>query len=107
MASKIKIDIARKEITFCQCDERQPIYAPSWELVMAFKNKEIDWTEYTRRYIIEMRDAYREHSEIFKRDAKRLDNIEFYCWCMNFNFPTKECHRFLLRDILEKVRSNV
>jgi ribonuclease HI/uncharacterized protein YeaO (DUF488 family) len=104
--SKLKIDIARKPITFTECDERYEFLAPSWELLGDYKNKAINWDEYTVRYKAEMREAYKHHAKEFKRLANILGNLELVCWCSRRK-SIKRCHRFLLRDILESVRREI
>lgn len=71
---------------------------------MAYKNAEIDWAAYAALYFSEMREAYKENPAVFKNTAKRLDNVEFICWCNNKRIQDKKCHRFLLMEIMEKVR---
>jgi uncharacterized protein YeaO (DUF488 family) len=97
-----KIDIARKPITFTRCDERREVFAPSWDLLNSYKGNFISWEEYIVRYTEEMRSAYRNNKQAFVDMAKRLDRVEFVCWCSKT--PTKQCHRFLLCSFLEKVR---
>ena len=99
----ITIDVARKPVTFMQCDERWEIFAPSWELVSSFKDRWITWKEYVPLYIEEMRQAYKKNSKPFHDMALRLDNVEFVCWCSR-DPKNPWCHRFLLREILMKVR---
>jgi len=104
---KTKIDIARRPITFMTCDERWEIFAPTWDLIHAYKDGSISWTEYVEKYTDEMRSAYRDNSDLFVQMAKRLDNVEFYCWCNNMNKQDEKCHRFLLRNILNKVKEHL
>ena len=107
MARKLIIDIARKPITFQQCDRRRVVFAPSWELLREYQGGGIDWEEYTRRYYEEMRAAYREDPEPFRELARQLDEIELACWCTAKRKQDQRCHRFLLRKILEKVRQKL
>jgi len=97
-----KIDIARKPITFTHCDERHEVFAPSWDLLNSYKGNFISWEEYVVRYTDEMRGAYGNNKQAFIDMANRLDQVEFVCWCCKTS--TKQCHRFLLRSFLEKVR---
>lgn len=107
MNRKLKVDIARKPVTFTQCDIRRSIFAPSWDLLMGYKSGELDWPTYTQRYIEEMRQAYKTHKGEFVNLARKLPDLELVCWCCNSKEKTrkKECHRFLLIDILKKVRA--
>jgi uncharacterized protein YeaO (DUF488 family) len=100
----VKIDVARKPITFEECAERQEVFAPSWELLMEYKHGWISWGQYTQRYLDEMRAGYRADPQSFHRMAQRLDEVEFVCWCGRKRGNDLRCHRFLLRGILERVR---
>lgn len=105
--SKIKIDVARKPVTFVRCEERHAIFAPSWELLTEYKGGALSWAGYTARYLDEMRTAFRGNPELFFVMARRLDNVEFICWCCRKKGNDARCHRFLLRELLSKVRSSM
>lgn len=99
--------MARKPITFVRCEERHAVFAPSWELLMAYKGGALSWPEYTERYLDEMRAAFRANPEPFYAMARRLDNVELICWCNRQKGNDARCHRFLLREILEQVRNSM
>lgn len=103
---KIKIDIARKPITFVQCDERHSIFAPSFDLLMSHKNGFINWDEYTDAYKKEMREAFLFDPDSFYEMADRLENVELICWCNAKKKQDNKCHRFLLQEILLKVKNS-
>lgn len=104
MVKKIKIDIARKPCTFIECEERHEIFAPSWELLMSYKNGDINWNEYVDCYTEEMRDAFRFNPDAFFEMAERIDDVDFICWCNNKKKKDNKCHRFILYDILKKIK---
>lgn len=104
------IDVARKPITFRQCDERVPLFAPTWDLVMEGHRHEIPWDEYVERYTQQMRNAYRDDPEMFHRFARMLDNLHLACWCEKKDKRRKangHCHTHVLRKILEAVRTKL
>jgi len=103
----IKIDIARKPITFVKCDRRIVEFAPSWELLMFYKNKFISWNDYVKKYYQEMRESFKINRQIFYEIASQLDEVELICWCTNKRHQDKKCHRFLIKEILENVRTNM
>ena len=98
----LKIDIARKPITFVQCDRRIEDFAPSWKLLMSYKDDFIGWDEYVIKYIDETQVNYIDNPNIFHEIAEILDSVEFICWC-NRQKSNKRCHRFLLRQFLERL----
>lgn len=102
-----KIDIARKPITFVQCDKRIVEFAPSWKLLMSYKEGFISWEEFTKLYKIEMSESYYFNYELFHEIADQLDKVEFICWCNNKRRKDNKCHRFILREVLEHVGINM
>ncbi len=98
----ILIDIARKPITFIQCDRRIENFAPSWDLLNSYREGFIEWDSYIVGYLDEMQMNYVENPNIFHEIAETLDDIKFICWC-NRRKSIKRCHRFLLRRFLERL----
>lgn len=101
----ILIDIARKPFDVFECQDREEIFAPSWQLLMDFKNSKIDWNVYSRRYIEEMRCKFKKNKEKFYFYAKELNQYIFICWCMLKKRQDQHCHRFLLQDLLRKCQN--
>ncbi len=104
---KILIDIAQKKITFIQCDRRIIEFAPSWDLLMSYKDGFISWNEYIKKYYQEMRESFKTNRQVFYEVAKQLDEVEFICWCIKKKKQDKKCHSFLIREILENVSINM
>ena len=72
--------------------------APSRELVRGFKDGEIAWTEFRRRYLAEMRGE-RQREEIARlAELARDKTITIMCMCPD----ESRCHRRLLRELIEK-----
>lgn len=80
-------------------------FAPSWDLLRAYKGKRIDWPAYTRRYYAEMRASYEAHETDWLRLARMAveGDVTLLCFCHWATEAKPECHRFLLRDMLRKV----
>ncbi|HEY7572554.1 MAG TPA: DUF488 family protein [Nitrososphaeraceae archaeon] len=67
------------------------------------KEKKIDWTEYKRRFLIEMKsvDSQKRIHELtqFVNDGK---DITFLCHCDTV-VSGNHCHRYLIRDLVENI----
>lgn len=79
----------------CDCDyKHMPNFAPTKEILDAYKKKEIDWEEYVKRFsklIVE-----REIED--KIEAEELNNA-----CLLCSEPTPEqCHRRLVAEYLKE-----
>ena len=70
-------------------------FAPTWDMVMAYKNKEINNLEYSALYGMLMDDSRAK----FKRQWNELlsrDEVVLVCCCGQGDF----CHRLLLANML-------
>lgn len=74
-------------------------FAPTWEMVMGFKNGHITWEQYAEQYYALMRHRYSLNPAIFHEVVKR-DTIVLMCYC---NKANRQCHRYLLQEILQKL----
>jgi uncharacterized protein (DUF488 family) len=84
----------------CECDYvHQPTFAPTKDILHAYKNKHIDWNEYANRYNKLLKD----------RKAEKNTNIEFLNnACLLCSEPTPEnCHRRLLAEYLNEKLHNI
>ncbi len=77
----------------CNCDyKHMPDFAPTKEILDAYKKKQIDWNEYVRRFSKLIRDRKIEN----KTAAEELNNA-----CLLCSEPTPEhCHRRLVSEYL-------
>ena len=77
----------------CNCDyKHMPDFAPTKEILDAYKKKQIDWNEYVRRFSKLIRDRKIEK----KIAAEELNNA-----CLLCSEPTPEqCHRRLVSEYL-------
>jgi len=73
------------------------IFAPSWQMVMDYKNGDLSKTEYIKQYIDMMRFSYKNNLEEWKK-LLNMKKVTLVCYCKPGNF----CHRVLLAEILEK-----
>lgn len=86
----------------CQCQYKHCLeYAPTKEILDAFKNKEIGWSEYTEQYIklMSIRGNYRE----FAKEFADYENI-----CLLCSEPVPEyCHRRLIAEMIAKSNTGI
>lgn len=74
------------------------MFAPSWEMVRAYKAGELSEEDYTKQYYEKMRHSFRIHRDKWLAFFKQ-DKVALACYCP----PTKFCHRLLLKTILLKI----
>ncbi len=79
----------------CDCDYRHmPNFAPTKEILDAYKNKEISWDEYVKRFS----KLIQERSIESQITAQELNNA-----CLLCSEPTPEqCHRRLVAEYLKE-----
>jgi uncharacterized protein YeaO (DUF488 family) len=89
-------------------DEVIASFAPSSELLMDYKEGEIDWTQYRGRYLTEQRRHYREAPKDFERLLKRAkrERLVLLCYERSEGRNTK-CHRKILFGVLQKVANEL
>jgi len=92
----VRICVMRFVKSFCDYDEWLRDLAPSIELLNDYRCRKIDWSEYERRYLLEMENK----KELIKEFKKRSDEgevITLLCWERDDKF----CHRRLLKNLIE------
>lgn len=84
----------------CNCDyKHMPNFAPTKEILNAYKKKEIDWDEYVKRFSKLIVERKLEN----KITTKELSNACFLC-----SEPTPEqCHRRLVAEYLKEKLGNI
>lgn len=75
------------------------IFAPSWDIVMAHKNKKITNDQYRIVYYHLMRGSYKLNTEMWLDILNNKEYIVFACFCGANDF----CHRFELANIYVKL----
>ncbi len=73
-------------------------FAPTWDMVMGFKNGTISWEEYERQYTALMRQSYAQNTARWLA-VLALDEVTLVCYCRD----DQECHRRLLAAMLAAV----
>jgi len=80
-----------------------PVFAPTWDMVMGHKEGRVSDDEYIRRYVDMMRRSYRENGA---RWEALLGQQEVYlaCYCRP---GARFCHRYILAEILERLGAQI
>ena len=74
------------------------MFAPTWDMVMDYKDHRITASQYSVLYYEKMRKSYKTYREIWDWLLNQ-EEVVLVCFCKNGEF----CHRYLLADILEKL----
>ena len=81
--------------------ERAISLAPSPELLKDYQSRSINWTEFQRRFLIQMKSPIvRELLTFILKESQDRD-VYFVCTC-----PPREgnhCHKFLLLDLVNNI----
>jgi uncharacterized protein YeaO (DUF488 family) len=83
-------------------NNRNHVLAPTWELVMSFKNKKISWEEYKKEYTALLNQRFKtrmKEFEVLIQMARSTETYWFVCFCKDENF----CHRKLAKEFIEKL----
>lgn len=86
----------RVDITMKTGDQH---FAPSKEMVYAYKNGKLSEEDYTQQYLVRMRESYSKFPNAWMRLISH-GNVVITCYC---NPPPVFCHRHLLKNMLAKV----
>jgi uncharacterized protein YeaO (DUF488 family) len=74
------------------------VFAPTWDMVMNYKDGKISQEEYTKQYYDKMRISYANRRDDWNW-LLRQEEVVLVCFCKAGDF----CHRLLLADILVKL----
>ena len=82
--------------------------APTWSMVSRVKGNIITWEEYTEEYMKLMRERYANYRWLFHSFLHVEEDVVLCCYCngkenTNLSLSYRECHRYLLVDIFEKI----
>lgn len=70
-------------------------FAPTWDMVLGYKDKKITEEEYTEQYLSMMRESFKNnHSEW--ATLLKVDRLCLACYCKSGDF----CHRHLLKEYI-------
>jgi len=80
------------------------IYRPSWDMVMGYKSGQLTWDEYTQQYYQKMNASWKDPKErpLWLATIESTEPTAIACMC-RYEGPETHCHRFLLKDILDKL----
>jgi uncharacterized protein YeaO (DUF488 family) len=73
------------------------VFAPTWDMVMGYKNGKLTVKQYTDMYYDLMRKSWRENRERWMQ-ILNADTVVLCCYCAAGEF----CHRHLLADMFVK-----
>lgn len=77
-------------------------FAPSWEIVMGFKNGKVTAEQYTATYVDMMRKSWVNNRQRWD-EVLAMDEVTLVCYCPSGSF----CHRYLLAEMLVKAAASV
>lgn len=85
------------------------VFKPSWDIVLAHKAGRMSDEEYTSEYRKLMNKSWRENRDKWMDFIQQTEPVALGCFCTAKSVAhvhpdgTFFCHRFLLKDILEKL----
>jgi len=88
----------RLDITVKTKDPLGKIFAPTWDIVIPYKQKTLTEKEYTEIYLSRMRESYKNYLAKWQTVLNK-NLITLVCYCRKGQF----CHRLILANILQKL----
>lgn len=79
-------------------------FAPTWDIVQAWKAGEINWETYSRCYRDLMLNSYKRNQKAWHEIVKK-GVLTLLCYCRADD--DKHCHRYLLADFLVKLGEKI
>ena len=73
-------------------------FAPTWDIVQAWKAGEISWEDYSQRYRELMLSSYKRNQRAWHEILEK-GVLTLLCYCR----ASDHCHRYLLADFLGKL----
>lgn len=77
-------------------------FAPTWDIVQAWKAGEINWDTYTQRYRELMLSSYKRNQRVWHEILEK-GVLTLLCYCR----AEDHCHRYLLADFLIKLGEKI
>lgn len=77
-------------------------FAPSWDMVMRYKNNEIAAEEYLAAYNVMMQESWKKNKERWIEVASQ-DSVTLVCYCSRNSF----CHRNRLAEMIAAVATKL
>jgi uncharacterized protein YeaO (DUF488 family) len=80
------------------------VFAPTWEMVMGYKQGVITWDEYTQQYYNRMNASWKSEKDrpVWLGTIESTEPLAIACMC-RYEGPHTHCHRFLLKELFEKL----
>lgn len=98
----IRICIMRRIKPEFEFDIWMPTLAPSTELLKEYHEKQIDWTEFEKRFAKEVLETKNNYLEIVSDMAKK-QTITLLCW----EETPEMCHRRLVAERIQKLNPSL
>ena len=77
------------------------ILSPSYSLLNDYKSGKINWKEFSIRYIGEMQNERCKREMLKIKELANKKDVYLICACNN---ERKECHRFILMELINKIK---
>lgn len=99
------IGIVRNLMRHLTSIENHSIFSPSQELLKLYKNNEIEWGTFARKYRNEQKKCIEEDPGIYLALLERSteEGLILCCYERYENKKNTKCHRILLADILQQL----
>jgi len=80
------------------------LFGPGWDIVMAYKQNEINEAQYQKAYMKRLRESYKNYQKNWHEITRYIDSehtrrIRLICFCKTGAF----CHRLILAKALIKI----
>ena len=89
----------RLDITVKGQDPRGKLLAPTWDMVMGYKNGTLNEEQYTQMYFELMQIRFSQNPQLWMEIADSTEDIVLVCFCPAGVF----CHRHLAAQILHSL----
>ena len=79
-----------------------PCFAPTWSMVMGYKDGSLTEADYTEAYTRLMRQSLKDNPDRWLQVAQSR-TVTFLCYCKAGTF----CHRYILVDLMTKYAESI
>ncbi len=92
----------RLDITVKGKDPIGKVFAPTWKMVMGYKEGTLSWHQYKRLYHHHMQQSFQGYRDVWKTVLNR-EEVTLVCFCK----AGSHCHRYLLANYLSILGATV
>lgn len=78
------------------------VFAPTWDIVLKFKNNEISFEVYEKIYLEILKGSWVENRKVWD-ELLDTPKVALGCYCK----PGDQCHRLLLKDVLLRLHKRL